>query len=664
MALFAFKGLSSGLSPNNLRFLPASCEITKEIISYRTQVVRQPTEYFDDLKSLITFTGNKAMAKAFTLKNGLILLSTEAPGGIYNSAQLKKVSALCDENTAIVKATEDQRLALFVKPENAAKVKKELQSVGLGVRNYQEGLHQPVNCIGNMCPENQQDALSTSMELQKTLSSLQLSSSLRIGINGCYRCCVPTHTLDISIIGDSGGYRISLGGKNSQIPEMACFMAENVPDADIPRLVKQIITIYQKHASEDESLQNVMDRVGSSEFIKALHPYSQDAAGADDAFGGFSSDSEMPSEGLDVEAASSDDETFEMASSDDLSETSSDDLSFDNLGTDSGDLSMSDDIGDIDVAGDMDMSDLSVDTGDTELSMTDEPSFTESGDEFASLESDPMLSEPAADLNGLDGDIAIAGDEIMEMSDDVSFASTDDLSLEDDLEAITPEVLADDIGDVSLEALEIEPEFESMDDNIDLTELKVEEELPLDESGNTLEADEVDESEADAFEEKLNASIEEEESMPMVEDENSESRMAAVRLVEASSADDEDVSASADAGFGNLEIERDTAEFDEEIDNIDLSPEVFDEAIETPVQIQPSAKTSGGNSLSGIDFIDGGRIAIRFENGAQVTFALSALSAARREISVGGKPIGIALNGNGVNIEVDGMSVFFPKAAA
>jgi hypothetical protein len=216
-----------------------------------------------------------------------------------------------------------------------------------------------------------------------------------------------------------------------------------------------------------------------------------------------------------------------------------------------------------------------------------------------------------------------------------------------------------------LDGLEIDPDFESMDDGAELSELKVDEVLPLDESGNTLEADEVDESEADAFEEKLNASIEEEESMPLMEDENSESRMAAVRLVEASSGEDV---ASGDVGegeFGNLEIERDTAEFDEDIDNIDLSPEVFDEAIETPVQIPKAAnKTSGGSNLSGIDFIDSGRIAIRFENGAQITFALSALGSVRREISVGGKPIGIAASGNGVNIDVDGMSVFFPRAAA
>ena len=55
------------------------------------------------------------MSELFKLKNGTVLVSTEAPGGIYNSAQLKKIAELCSKELAIVKATEDQRLALFVK---------------------------------------------------------------------------------------------------------------------------------------------------------------------------------------------------------------------------------------------------------------------------------------------------------------------------------------------------------------------------------------------------------------------------------------------------------------------------------------------------------------------------------------------------------------------
>ena len=227
------------------------------------------------------------MAKAFTLKNGTILLSTEAPGGLYNSAQLKKIAAICDGGTAVVKATEDQRIAMFVKEGEASKVAAELRAIGLGIRNYQDGLHQPITCIGELCADHEQDALGSAMELTQTLNEIALKGPLKIGINGCHRCCVPCHTFDISIIGDSAGYRISLGGKNSQIPEMASFVAEGVPHEKLAKLIRLIVELYQKSAQDGETLQDVMDRIGVGGFIAVLAPYSQDAAaGVDDPFGG------------------------------------------------------------------------------------------------------------------------------------------------------------------------------------------------------------------------------------------------------------------------------------------------------------------------------------------------------------------------------------------
>src|SRR5262249_51969730 len=150
------------------------------------------------------------MATPFKLKNGMLLLSTEAPGGVHNAAQLKKIAALCEGDSALVKATEDQRLAPFVPEKDVKSVTAALRATGLGVRNYQDGLHQPVNCIGELCPEHQQDALGASMDLAAALGPLamgKMAAPLKIGINGCGRCCVATHTLDVSIIGDSNGYR-------------------------------------------------------------------------------------------------------------------------------------------------------------------------------------------------------------------------------------------------------------------------------------------------------------------------------------------------------------------------------------------------------------------------------------------------------------------------
>lgn len=587
------------------------------------------------------------MGKAFTLRNGLILLSTEAPGGIYNAAQLKKVSALCDQNTAIVKATEDQRLALFVKPEDFDTVKQELQSVGLGVRHYQDGLHQPVNCVGNLCKESLQDALSTSMALQKELATLQLSSSLRIGINGCYRCCVPTHTLDISIIGDSKGYRMSLGGKNTQIPEMAMFMAENVPADAVPRLVKQIITIYQRHAQEDESLQDVIDRVGSSDFVQALHPYSQDAAAGADPFSEMNSDSESLEDLTDVANL---EEIEEMP---------------DDLGNMIDSLPAEDDLEPTRPLPRDDMDSVII---DNELSSD------------ISLDSDVSVIDANA---GLIEDALDFGDADQTMNDPMA---RDDALLVDSVAGldVSESEMIEDLS--SLQAEEIEFEAEHEFEKVEMAELAepmaleaeaVSDELPLDESGNMMTADEVDESEADAFEEKLNQSIEEEERFPEIEDDNSETRIAAMRLVEAAGVEEEVLEPGDDSiimtedhevsGFDNLEIERDSADFNDDIERIDLSPEVFDESMEDEPKapaVTAVRSTHSGNELSGIDFLGGNTICLRFESGTEINFDLNSMRGEKRDISAFGKVISIRQTSNGVNILVDGFSVFYPKAVA
>ena len=222
------------------------------------------------------------MGKSFKLRNGLLLLSTEAPGGVYNASQLRKIAALCEGDSAIAKATEDQRLAIFAPTERAAVVAKELRSVGLGVRHYQDGLHQPVNCIGELCGEHQQDAMGTSMDLARALGGITLTAApLKIGINGCGRCCVPTHTLDISVVGETQGYRVSLGGRNAQLPELATYMAEGIPAAELPDLLTKIVTLYKMLAQAGENLQALIERVGSKPFIEALAPYSQDGFGAE-----------------------------------------------------------------------------------------------------------------------------------------------------------------------------------------------------------------------------------------------------------------------------------------------------------------------------------------------------------------------------------------------
>ncbi len=241
------------------------------------------------------------MSAGFKLKNGALLLSTEAPGGIYNAEQLRQVAKISEDGALIVKVTEDQRLAVVVAKGDLDRVSKDLSNVGLGVRHYQEGLHQATSCIGKLCSEYQQDALKSAIDITAETRDLKTGAPLKIAVNGCSKCCNPCHTMDISVVGDSSGYRISLGGKAEMLPEFGQFAADSVPSDKLPQLLRSVVQTYAKLAEPGETMQDLIERSGMGPFAKVLAPWSQDAGGDLDsaAFGGAPSSSNAKDQKVD-----------------------------------------------------------------------------------------------------------------------------------------------------------------------------------------------------------------------------------------------------------------------------------------------------------------------------------------------------------------------------
>lgn len=221
------------------------------------------------------------MTRQFNLKNQAVVIIPEVDGGIYSPSQLKKIALLGEQDCLMIKATEDQRLALVVKADKVSSVTTELQTLGMSVRNYQDGLHQPVSCMGALCPDHEQDALGTAMDISSEPFDSHFESPIKIGINGCGKCCTPCHTLDISLVGEANGYRISVGGKNAQYPEFATLIADGVPTAETPKAVRAIIDTYRAEAQPGESLHEFIERVGPNTLIAALAPWSQDTGTID-----------------------------------------------------------------------------------------------------------------------------------------------------------------------------------------------------------------------------------------------------------------------------------------------------------------------------------------------------------------------------------------------
>ena len=660
----------------------------------------------------------------FKLRNGRILLSTEAPGGIYNSNQLNTIAVVCEDESALVKATEDQRLALFVDQEKADEVVQKLQESGLGIRHYQQGLHQPTTCIGEFCPDHQQDALGTAIDITQDLSEIVLNSPLKIGINGCATCCVPCHTLDVSIIGDTNGYRVSLAGKNSQIPEMASFMAEGVPNDKISPLIKEVVTLYSNNAQDGESLQDVMDRIGATPFIEALAPYSQDAAtGSDDP---FSVDADSTSEiESDNEASSNENEEnlSEEGQAEDLNDSNNEDLPEDLEDLDEVRLEAD---SNPEMAEDIALPEDSEDLDGLEISPQD---HAEEGE----LTGDIPISEHAQSLETLASDDD--SNPVEEISNDQSagdLESEDESTLQEaglDGEDILPEPELDveedslpepelDVEEDSLPEPELdveedslpEPELDVEEDSLPEPELDVEEDsLPepeldvegdsLPESDLDLESDGLPETELDVEEDSLP-----EPELDLGKSEDNEQTIENtlnedIDLQHAANGDDDNLDTTEEREAVMQELEsQDEIDFpdelpddddeslvaqpmeeefeddlEESITSEDLEPDIGNhlrQAAEAEAEVEaPSGddsqslapSSSSSWSVSGIDIGSGGEPVVKFASGAEISLDPNQLGqGSSKKLRFGDQELTLSASSDGVHIEVSGVRMFFP----
>lgn len=664
------------------------------------------------------------MAHAFALKNGTILLSTEAPGGLYNAVQLKKIAALCDGDVAIVKATEDQRLALFVKESDAPRIVNELKAIGLGIRHYQKGLHQPISCIGELCPDHEQDALGSAMDLTKALQNIQLSSALKIGINGCAKCCVPCHTLDISVIGDATGYRVSLGGKTSQLPEMASFMAEGIPAAKLPEMLTKVVTAYKKHAQGDESLQEVMERVGTSPFVDALAPYSQDASGGmSDPFGASEPETMGGEEELLAEPEIMADD-HSVAFGEEVG-TAQDEILGNDIEPDALSPSLDETDGLLGEPG----PDLSFSEDLEEISVTDDiappaKSVAANAADAETLEDDISLNEPMRsggfDIDPMGNDDLLIEDEILidetpakaapavkpapatvqslterfpdaevinltdngvdDLEDDLALAPgdvtlDDGIAIEDDngeqIKAIDESALLEDnFLDAEPELLGDEPreaeESIMADEPILAAESMLAEEDDLKMSDSDVEnLSEEGESE---FENSLAKDIEEESDVPDpgTHDANSAEREEALSMLDSEPMLETDNVAAYDH-LENIELE--SLEADELIeDNEELISDFNEETAHHQAKMPqaptpPRSESTGAGTFQGFA-MEGNTLTLRFGQGLELLLEQKAFGQNRRTLNFGSKSITFWSDARGFCVEIDGVSLVYPKSQA
>lgn len=635
----------------------------------------------------------------FKLKNGSILLSTEAPGGIYNSMQLKEIASLCEEDMAIVKATEDQRLALFVPEEKAGSIAERLQAIGLGIRNYRSGLHQPTSCIGELCPDHKQDAQSAAMSVTEELQNFEISQPVRIGINGCEKCCVPCHTLDISVTGKENGYQLNIGGKNSTIAEFGTFVAEGIPEEQLPTMLKNILETYKKESNEDETLQDLIERQGSAKFISVLAPYSQDAADTSE----------------DIFATEDDEEALEDVPEENIENLFEEETPASETKSESSADIEVDELEEIPASETESKSSADIEMDELEEAATDElynEAFTEElKDEITDLNDTPSPSnEQLENLSVLesktldDSDIDIDPTEFTKNEVLPQDVLIDNGSLEDNIDdlselSVQPD-LSNEIDDleneINTEEVSKDPDLSELD-NLDslendmteenLDDLDSPEEIMPEEDIAETPSEEINEETSDeesAFEDQITKEIEAHDPTPLIDEQAQQERLETLDSIDAideipevenididetvmSEADEEQgFNVPDDESFNDLEAETDGLDELSELENIEEdfsdieSPEEPEPQMENITSISTAPKKSKSSFMKSIQFSND-RLLAEFSNGARVeidpeNFALGEA----QSINIGDIQFEVIKEADGFTVQTDSIKLTLP----
>lgn len=172
-------------------------------------------------------------------------IAPHIPGGITDTATLRKICDVADKYRLQLKLTSAQRIALFgVKEEELDMIWEEVAekpgaAIGLCVRSIKI-------CPGTtQCKRAIQDSVSLGMKLDALYHALQLPNKMKMGVSGCMLSCAEVAVKDIGIMGTTKGWRILVGGNAGARPRLADLLVETSPDeTEVLAVVDKVISWY------------------------------------------------------------------------------------------------------------------------------------------------------------------------------------------------------------------------------------------------------------------------------------------------------------------------------------------------------------------------------------------------------------------------------------
>jgi NAD(P)H-nitrite reductase large subunit len=197
-------------------------------------------------------------------------IAPHIPGGLTDTATLRKICDVADKYRLELKLTSAQRIMMIgIKEEELDAIWAELAqkpgaAIGLCVRSVKI-------CPGTTyCKRGIQDSISLGLKLDARYHAMVLPNKMKMGVSGCMVSCAESGLKDIGVIATAKGWRILVGGNAGARPRLADVLVDVAADEDqVLAIIDKIITWY-RNSGREVRLGRLVEEMGIDRFMEEI----------------------------------------------------------------------------------------------------------------------------------------------------------------------------------------------------------------------------------------------------------------------------------------------------------------------------------------------------------------------------------------------------------
>jgi len=197
-------------------------------------------------------------------------IAPHIPGGLTDTATLRKICDVADKYRLELKLTSAQRIMLIgIKEEELDTIWAELAqkpgaAIGLCVRSVKI-------CPGTTyCKRGVKDSVSLGLKLDARYHAMVLPNKMKMGVSGCMVSCAESGLKDIGVIATAKAWRILVGGNAGARPRLADVLVEVAADEDqVLAIIEKIVTWY-RNSGREVRLGRLVEEMGIEKFRQEI----------------------------------------------------------------------------------------------------------------------------------------------------------------------------------------------------------------------------------------------------------------------------------------------------------------------------------------------------------------------------------------------------------